>query len=236
MFHLAGLSGEQFVELSILREVIRKGQDDIVEEQQPVARLGIGHIGKLFRRNVQPLRQYLPVACRLVKHIDEVAVLQNVFNLRGGKQVFGVLGRPGGNAAPLSEPLPNLGAVRRGLFLLQQEMELVHEIPGGAPDSSVDSDGVPHRVLDNEHPRLFQVLAQALDVKADKAVGDVHGGAVVEKVQGAVYIEVQRLGHPVGLRDMLGQKGVHQGRPESAYSPAGGRQSRAGRSSAPPGR
>ena len=26
-----------------------KGQDHIVEEQQPVARLGVGHIGKLLR-------------------------------------------------------------------------------------------------------------------------------------------------------------------------------------------
>ena len=97
MFHLAGLGGKQFIELGILREVIRKRQDDVVEEQQPVARLGIGHIGKLFRRNAQPLRQYLPVACRLVEHIDEVAVLQDIFDLRGRKQVFGVLGRPGGD-------------------------------------------------------------------------------------------------------------------------------------------
>ena len=120
-----------------------------------MTRLGIGHIGKLFRRNVQPLRQYLPVACRLVEHIDEVAVFQDVFDFRGGKQVLGVLGRPGGDAAPFSEPFPNLGAVCRSLFLLQKKMELVHEIPGGAPDSPVDGDGVPHRILDNEHPRLF---------------------------------------------------------------------------------
>lgn len=52
MFHLAGLGGEQFVEFGILREVIRKGQNDVIEEQQSVARLGVGHIGKLFRRNV----------------------------------------------------------------------------------------------------------------------------------------------------------------------------------------
>ena len=85
MFHLAGLGGEQFIEFGVFREVIRKGQDDIVEKQQPVARLGIGHIGKLLRRNVQPLRQYLPGARRLVEHIDEIAVFQDVFNLRGGK-------------------------------------------------------------------------------------------------------------------------------------------------------
>ena len=59
MFHFAGLGGEESIEFGILWEVIRKGQNDIVEEQQPVTRLGIGHIGKLFRRNAQPLRQIL---------------------------------------------------------------------------------------------------------------------------------------------------------------------------------
>ena len=84
-------------------------------------------------------------------------------------------------------------------------MELVHEIPGGAPNGPVDGDGVPHRVLNDEHSRLFQVFPQALDVKADKAVADVHGGAVVEEVEGAVHIQVQCLGHTVGLRDALRQ-------------------------------
>lgn len=71
MFHLAGLGGEQFVEFGILREVICKRQDDIIEEQQPMTRLGVGHIGKLLRRNVQPLRQYLPVARRLVPSVEK---------------------------------------------------------------------------------------------------------------------------------------------------------------------
>ena len=168
MFHLAGLGGEQFVEFGVFREIICKGQADVVEEQQPVDRLGIGNPGKLLRQNVQPLRQYLPVTRRLVEHIDKVAVLQNVFDLRGRKQVFGVLGRPGGDAAPLSEPFSNLGAVRCGLFLPQKKVELVHEIPSRPANRPVDGAGVPYRVLDNENPRLFQVLAQALDVKADK--------------------------------------------------------------------
>ena len=93
MFHLAGLGGEQFIKLGILREVIREGQDHIVEEQQPVARFGVGHIGKLLRRDAQPLRQNLAVAGGLVEHIDEVAVLQDVLDLRVGEQVLGVLDR-----------------------------------------------------------------------------------------------------------------------------------------------
>ena len=89
-------------------------------------------------------------------------------------------------------------------------MELVHEIPCGAPDGPVDGNGVPHRVLDNEHPWFFCVLAQSFDVKADQGGGDVHGSAVVEEFQRTVYIEVKRLGYPVGFQDMLEQQGVHQ--------------------------
>ena len=210
MLHFAGLGGEQLVKLRVLGEVVREGQDHIVEEQQPMARLGIGHIGKLLRRDAQPLRQNLAVAGGLVEHIDEVAVFQDVLDLRGGEQVLGVLSRPGRHAAPFSEPFPDLRRIGRRLLLLQQEVELIYEIPGGAPDSPVDGDGIPHRVLDDEHSRLFQVFPQALDVKADQPVADVYGGAVVEEVEGAVDIQVQCLGHTVGLRDALRQQRLHQ--------------------------
>ncbi len=89
-------------------------------------------------------------------------------------------------------------------------MELVHEIPGGPSNGAVHRDGVPHRILDNEHPRLFQVLAQALDVEADKAVADIHGGTVVEEVERAVYIQVKRLSHTLRLRDALRHERVQQ--------------------------
>ena len=50
-----------------------------------------------------------------------------------------------------------------------EKVELVHEVPGGPADGTIDGDGVPYCVLDNEHPRLFQVLAQALNVKDDES-------------------------------------------------------------------
>lgn len=82
MFHLAGLGGEQFVEFGILREVIRKGQDHILEEQKAAAGVRVGHIGKLLRGDVQPLRHQLAVARGQVQQVDEIAVFQNVFDLR----------------------------------------------------------------------------------------------------------------------------------------------------------
>lgn len=96
MLHLAGLGSEQLVKLRILREVIYKGRDDIVKEQQSVTRFGIGHIGKLLRGDVQSLHQDLPVVRRLIEHINKIAVFQDVLDLRGGEQVLGVLGGPVG--------------------------------------------------------------------------------------------------------------------------------------------
>ena len=59
-------------------------------------------------------------------------------------------------------------------------------------------------------PGFFQVLAKPLDIEADKAVADIHGGTVVEEVERAVHIQVKRLGHTVRLRDMLGGEGGHE--------------------------
>ena len=42
------------------------------KKQQPFALAGVGHIGKLVGRNVQLLRQNLPVSVRLIEHIHKV--------------------------------------------------------------------------------------------------------------------------------------------------------------------
>ena len=145
----------------------------------------------LFFERVQFLQRF---SASWPKHPVQIVVwiaegIRGVRSSQQAQQIFGVLRRSGRDAAPLSETLPNLRAVCRRLFLLQEQVKFVHEIPGGPSNGAVHRDGVPHRVLDNEHPRLFQILAEALDIEADKAVSDIHGGAVVEEVERAVYIE-----------------------------------------------
>ena len=49
-------------------------------------------------------------------------------------------------------------------------MKLVHVVAGGLLFGAVDGDAVPHLVLHNEHTQLFKLLAELLNVKADKAV------------------------------------------------------------------
>lgn len=83
------LGGHDTVQLGVLREVVNEGQDRVAVEQQPLALAGVGHIRKLMRRNVELLRQNLPVASGLIEHIDEIAVLKDVLNLAAGQQVVG---------------------------------------------------------------------------------------------------------------------------------------------------
>ena len=179
--------------------MVHERQDRGAIEQQALALAGVGHIGKLVRGNAQLLGENLPVPARLVEHIHEVGVLKDVLHLAGRKQVFDILRDAGGDAAPFSEPLPNLHRVGGGLFLFQQQVHLVDVVTGGFVGSTVDGNAVPHLVLDHQHTDLFQLLAQLLDVVADDTVVDVHIALMVKHIEGAGHIDFQRRGDVLRL-------------------------------------
>ena len=112
------------VQLRIFREPVHEWQDYIAVEQKPLAFRGMGDVGELVRRNVQLFGQDLPVARGLVEHIDIVGVLKDVLDLAAGQKVLHVLGYARRNASPLSEALPDLHGVRRGLFLLEEKVHV----------------------------------------------------------------------------------------------------------------
>ena len=86
-------------------------------------------------------------------------------------------------------------------------MELVTVEPCGFSTIPVGRDAPPNLVLDHEHSQLFQLLAQFPDVVADKAVVDVHVGAVVEQVQTALDVDFKSRRHMMGFLFFLLQKG-----------------------------
>lgn len=91
------LGGHDPVELVILREVIDKWQDHVTENQDTFAGIGIADMPGLFTGNVQALTENLPVAACLVQQINKIAVLEDIFNLRGGKEVLDILCDAGGD-------------------------------------------------------------------------------------------------------------------------------------------
>ena len=59
---------------------------------------------------------------------------------------------------------------------------------------------VPNLVLDNEHPKFFQLFPQLFDVKGHNVVFNVDIGTVVKDIQETVHIQVK------DHRDMLRHK------------------------------
>ena len=107
-------------------------------------------------------------------HIDEIGILKYILDFPAGEQVLDVLGDARGYTTPFSEPLPDFDAVCCGLFLFQQEVELVYIVPGVLFAVAVDGDTVPDLILYDEHPQFFQLFAQLLDVETDDAVIQFH--------------------------------------------------------------
>ena len=71
------------------------------------------------------------------------------------------------------------------LLLLQEQMELVHEIPVALPALvGLRSHAPLYLILHHQYPDLHPLLPRSLDAKADDG-WDVHTSAVVEDVQGA---------------------------------------------------
>ena len=159
MLNLTGFRCEEFIHFGILGEMVLKGDDGVAEEQQPFAGAHIGHVGKLVRRKVQVFRQCFPVAGCLGQHINEAGVVQDVVCTLLRSQVLDVLGDAGGNAAPLSKPLPDLHGISSGLGFFQQNMEFIHIVPGVFPAVPVGRQTVPHHFLHDQHSHLFQLCA-----------------------------------------------------------------------------
>ncbi len=65
--------------------MVNEGDNHVAEKQKSLTSVTVRHIRKLMRGYVEMFRQNLTVAACLVKHIDEVRVFKDVFNLARGQ-------------------------------------------------------------------------------------------------------------------------------------------------------
>ena len=195
--------GHDAVELGVLREIVLEGNDGRAVEDQPLTGIGIGDVVLLAGRDVQRLRENLPVAGCLIQKVDKIRVFKNVLHLAGGKKILDVLRDSGRDAAPFSETLPDFHAVRGGLFLFQQKVELVHVVARCLVLGAVDGNSVPHLILHDQHTELFKLFAEFADVIADEAVVDIHIRSVIEDIQRAVNIDFEGSCDALCLRLLL---------------------------------
>ena len=113
-----------------------------------------------MRGNIQLFGQDRTVAGSLVEHIQKVAVLEDIFHLAGGQQILHVLRNAGRDAAPLTEPFPDLHGIGRRLFLAEQQMEFVHVVAGGLACVTVGRDTAPDLIVIGNPALLLRRLAK----------------------------------------------------------------------------
>ena len=87
-------------------------------------------------------------------------------------------------------------------------MELIHIIPGGLASGTIHGHTAPNLVLYYQHPDLFHLLAQLLDIVTDKPVFDIHVGPVVEQTQAALDVDFKGGGNMVSFLFLLLEQGV----------------------------
>ena len=141
----------------------------------------------------------MPVAGCLIEHINKIAVLEDILDFPAGQQILDVLGDARGYTTPFSEPLPNLHAVCCGLFLFQQEVELVYIVPCVLFATAIDGDTVPDLILNDEHPQFFQLFAQLFDIETDNSVIQFHIRLMVEHPQRTIDVDFQCRGDTLRL-------------------------------------
>ncbi|CAN4072996.1 preprotein translocase subunit SecG, partial [Dysosmobacter welbionis] len=79
------------VKLGVLREIVLEGNDGRAVEDQPLTGVGVGDVVLLAGRDVQRLRENLPVAGCLIQKVDKIRVFKDILYLAGRKQILDVL-------------------------------------------------------------------------------------------------------------------------------------------------
>ncbi len=80
-----------------------------------------------------------------------------------------------------------------------KQVELIDVVARSLAGLAVARHAVPDLVLHDQHPELFELLAQLLYVVADHAVIDVHVRPVIEHVEAAGDVNLQRRGEELRL-------------------------------------
>ena len=193
-----------------MRETVDKRQNRVAVKQQSLTFAGMGHIGQLMGADVQLLGQNLPVTVGLIEHIHKVRIFKNVRYFGTCQKVLHILRNGCRQPAPFAEALPDFNGIGRRLSFFQQKVEFIDIVPRGFSRAAVCRHAAPHGILNDEHPQLFELLTELLDVKADYAVVDVHIRPMVEHIQRAFDVDFQCGSHMMGFFFILLQQGIVQ--------------------------
>ena len=109
----------------------------------------------------------------------------------------------------------------------EKQMELINIVSGRFMQRPVDRHTVPHLILHDQHPKLFKLFSQILNIKTDNPVIQFHVGTVVEHLYRFPMLSQSSVPEPLSV-----PAGIGTNLPIQAYSPAQGFQNISGIQSA----
>ena len=115
------LGRHELVQLGVPGEAVFKGDDVAGTADQPAACSHIGDIAKLGIRDVQQVRQFLPVGGRLIQQDEELRVCQHKAGGIGTQDLIHVLGQAGHETVVLADPLPKFVEKVGAVLIAEQQ-------------------------------------------------------------------------------------------------------------------
>ena len=146
--------------------MIHKRHDSASALNEAPAGVHVGDVGELIIRDVQQVRQFLPICGRLIQHDEKFAVGQHGAGRVRLEQVFDILADPRSASLILSHTLPQGEQEIGAVFMLEQQIDLVDIDPGIPLQPAVSDDAVEDAVQHHQHSHRQELLAKIPDIIA----------------------------------------------------------------------
>ena len=186
--------------------MIHERHDGTAALDEAAAGVYIGDVGELVVRDVQQMRQFLPIRRRLIQQDEELRVCQHGPCRVGLEQVLNVLTDPGAASLILSHAFPEGEQEIGAVLMLEQQVDLVDIDPGVALQPAVADDAVEDAVQHYQHTHRQELLAKIPDIIAEDAGVGIHIGGLGKGVQTALRKQLDGQSHIGGLLFRLAEQ------------------------------
>ena len=166
----------------------------------------MGDVRELMLRNTKLLCKDGPVTLCLRQQNHKVCVIKDVFNFTARQQVLHILRQCRGNTTLFTKHLPYSHKVACCQMVTEQDMELIKITPCSQFLRMVGIYRRGHKFVCDVHGNFAEIFTHVFQNDADYTGVRLDIGVVIEQVEGAGAVKLQRRCHPLCLRLRLFQQ------------------------------
>ena len=194
------LGGHQLVQTGIAGEAVFKRYNVAGAANQSAACRHIGDITELGVRDMEQIRQFIPVGGRLVQKKQKLRVCQHEAGSIGPEQFFHILCQPCHQPVVFSDSFPQLVEKVGAVLIAEQQVKLIGKYPGGFAFLPVLNHPVEDGVEGDQHSDGHELFPQFPDIIGDDPGFGIHIGLLGKGVEAAGDEQFGGQRQPSGFR------------------------------------